>query len=60
MSPFKGARGQAMKGSGRGNGTMMWLAVAPVEFEHPEDLFKLLPLEISKVGCSEAELKSIR
>ena len=31
-----------------------------VEFEHPEDLFKLLPLEISKVGCSEAELKSIR
>ena len=31
-----------------------------VEFEHPEDLFKLLPLEISKLGCSDAELKSIR
>lgn len=31
-----------------------------VEFEHPEDLFKLLPLDISKAGCSDAELKSIR
>ena len=31
-----------------------------VEFEHPEDLFKLLPLEISQMGCSDAELKSIR
>ena len=31
-----------------------------VEFEHPGDLFKLLPLEISKLGCSDAELKSIR
>ena len=31
-----------------------------VEFEHPDDLFKLLPLEISQAGCSDAELKSIR
>ena len=31
-----------------------------VEFEHPQDLFKLLPLDISKAGCSDAELKSIR
>ena len=31
-----------------------------VEFEHPDDLFKLLPLDISKAGCSDAELKSIR
>ena len=31
-----------------------------VEFEHPQDLFKLLPLDISKAGCSDAELKRIR
>ena len=31
-----------------------------VDFEHPDDLFKLLPLEISEAGCSDAELKSIR
>ena len=29
-------RGQQMRGRGRGNGTMMCFAVAPVEFEHPE------------------------
>ena len=31
-----------------------------VEFEHPADLFKLLPLEITESGCSEEELKRIR
>ena len=31
-----------------------------VDFEHPNDLFSLLPLEISSGGCSDEELERIR
>ena len=31
-----------------------------VDFEHPKDLFSLLPLEISPGGCSDEELERIR
>ena len=30
-----------------------------VDFEHPNELFSLLPLEISAGGCSDQELESI-
>ena len=31
-----------------------------VDFEHPKDLFSLLPLEITPGGCSDEELERIR
>ena len=31
-----------------------------VDFEHPNDLFKLLPLDIEKTGLDDQELEGIR